>query len=254
MRIAERDAHVNAVRAEHEAARRTDDQTAARHRQLARIWRALEAKAARGGGHVRRRPGHPAAMGSRHRSHPPDRHRRRHRTTPPPPRYADRRRSARTPAKPTASAYPRSPGPSREATPGSSSPSTDGTVLADGHRPARPEQDERSASDQREAAGQLALGLTPRDRRRPDPRARYCGSAQNASIAQAKLDELARTPLPGARKTTSHQGSPGRHRRAGTRRRAPAAATRRRPLRPRPEATTPPSRRRATARQSEADE
>ena len=47
MRTAERDAHVNAVRAEHESRAAKDQQTAERHRQLAGIWRALEAKAAR---------------------------------------------------------------------------------------------------------------------------------------------------------------------------------------------------------------
>jgi hypothetical protein len=47
IRQAERDAHVNAVRAEleHRAAR--DPQTAARHQHLARLWQALETKAAR---------------------------------------------------------------------------------------------------------------------------------------------------------------------------------------------------------------
>ena len=44
--IAERDAHVNAIRAEHERRAAHDEQAAARHQQLARIWRALEAKAA----------------------------------------------------------------------------------------------------------------------------------------------------------------------------------------------------------------
>ena len=47
MRQAERDAHVNAVRAEHEHRAAHDPQTAARHQHLARIWRALETKAAR---------------------------------------------------------------------------------------------------------------------------------------------------------------------------------------------------------------
>jgi hypothetical protein len=47
MRQAERDAHVNAVRAEHERRAARDPRTAARHQHLARIWRALEAKAAR---------------------------------------------------------------------------------------------------------------------------------------------------------------------------------------------------------------
>jgi conjugative relaxase-like TrwC/TraI family protein len=47
MRISQRDAHVNAVRAEHEAAATADLLAAARHQELAAIWRALEAKAAR---------------------------------------------------------------------------------------------------------------------------------------------------------------------------------------------------------------
>ena len=38
--------------------------------------------------HPRRGAGHPAAMGSAHRAHPPDGHRRRPRTTPPPPGHA----------------------------------------------------------------------------------------------------------------------------------------------------------------------
>jgi hypothetical protein len=47
MRQAERDAHVNAIRAEHEHHTARDPYTAARHQHLARIWRALEAKGAR---------------------------------------------------------------------------------------------------------------------------------------------------------------------------------------------------------------
>jgi len=46
MRIAGHNARVSATRAEHEAVVAADEQTAARHRHLARIWRALEAKAA----------------------------------------------------------------------------------------------------------------------------------------------------------------------------------------------------------------
>ena len=46
MRITERDAHVNAIRADHETRAARDQSAAARHRQLAGIWRALEAKAA----------------------------------------------------------------------------------------------------------------------------------------------------------------------------------------------------------------
>jgi conjugative relaxase-like TrwC/TraI family protein len=47
MRQAERDAHINAVRAEHEHHAAHDPQIAMRHQHLARLWLALEAKAAR---------------------------------------------------------------------------------------------------------------------------------------------------------------------------------------------------------------
>jgi hypothetical protein len=47
MRLTERDAHVNAVRAEHESRATKNEHTVARHQQLAGIWRALEAKAAK---------------------------------------------------------------------------------------------------------------------------------------------------------------------------------------------------------------
>jgi hypothetical protein len=47
MRMAQRDAHVTATRADREASAATDENVAGRHRQLAGIWRALEAKATR---------------------------------------------------------------------------------------------------------------------------------------------------------------------------------------------------------------
>jgi conjugative relaxase-like TrwC/TraI family protein len=46
MRIAQRDAHVSAVRAEHDAAVASNPEIAARHQQLAASWRTIEAKAA----------------------------------------------------------------------------------------------------------------------------------------------------------------------------------------------------------------
>jgi hypothetical protein len=46
IRLAERHAHVNAIRAEHELNAANDDQAAERRQHLARIWRTLEAKAA----------------------------------------------------------------------------------------------------------------------------------------------------------------------------------------------------------------
>jgi hypothetical protein len=51
-------------------------------------------------------------------------------------------------------------------------------------------------SDQREADGRRALGLTPQAAYDQIPE-QVLRIRQNAAIAQAKLDDLARTPLPG---------------------------------------------------------
>jgi hypothetical protein len=68
--------------------------------------------------------------------------------------------------------------------------------LAEDTRPGKP-LDEPATSKQREAAGQLALGLTQETVHAEIPE-QVQRIAQNARIAQAKLDELAHTPLPGA--------------------------------------------------------
>src|SRR6266699_2541547 len=73
VRTAGRDAHVNALRAEHET-------RAARRRRQGRCR----------GTAARRGPGHPPPLGTGQRVHPADRDRRRHRAAPPPPRHADR--------------------------------------------------------------------------------------------------------------------------------------------------------------------
>jgi len=77
-------------------------------------------------------------------------------------------------------------------------------ALAEHNGPAR-SHDELSASRQREAAGQLVLGLTPETASDQIP-GQVLRIRENARIAQAKLDDLAHTPLPG---TAEHDLSPG---------------------------------------------
>ena len=252
MRIAERDAHVNAVRAEHERRAAHDEQTAARHQQLARIWRALEAKAATEAEHVRRRPGNPAPMG-RPSPRPPA-------GSPSPPTSncaaatpaCRSRRCARTPPKPTASPTRGQARPA-EVPPGYSSPSTDQRPVTDtGHRPAR---NERTAGNQREADGQLALGLTPEAAHDEIPE-------QVLRIRENASDRPGQTRRPGAHpaarrraKTTRHPGSPGRPARAATATPCSSRRARRRPLRPHPRASPRRhSRMPATPKRNEADE
>ena len=204
MRIAERDAHVNAVRAEHETAAAADEQTAARHRQLAGIWRALEAKAAQEADMFAAVQDTRRAMGSSHRTDPPDRHRRRHRTTPPPPEHADRA-AAPAPRRSGRRHLPRHP--RRSADDVWIQVTLDGSPhLAEDVRPRQHRRTSPPPARQREAAGQLALGLTPdtADDEIPEQVLRI---RENARIAQAKLDELASTRA--ARRPSEDDLSPG---------------------------------------------
>ena len=171
MRTAERDAHVNAIRADHEGRAAKDEQTADRHRQLAAIWRALEAKAAEesemfAAVQATRRQWETVTETTRtHRD------RRRRRTAPPPPRHADR-------------AAPPSPRRGRRH-----------------HSPRDPDPVPRSQpalGSQRDLDGQLALGLTLQAARDEIP-AQVLRIRENARIVQAKLDDLASLPLPAAR-------------------------------------------------------
>ena len=169
MRTAERDAHVNAIRADHETRarkKRADRGSApAARRDLAR----LGSQGRQGIGDVRRRPSHPAPMGNAHRDHPHHGDRRRRRTAPPPPRHADR-------------AAPPSPRRGRR------------DYLP--HGPGRPvPEDQPALGSQRDLDGQLALGLTLQAARDEIP-AQVLRIRENARIAQAKLDDLASLPLP----------------------------------------------------------
>jgi len=203
MRLAERDAHVNAIRAEHESRATKDEQVAVRHQQLAGIWRALEAKASKEAAMFTavqdtRRQWEAVTETTRRIAIAADIElRRRHpgirleRLSPHPNEavgitYPDQLSTVRqdTWIKDTLDGFPRLP--------------KEGTVNGTSQR-------EPVTSKQREAAGQLALGLTPETVHREIPE-QVLRIRQNAQIAQAKLDELAHTPLPG---TEEDDPSPG---------------------------------------------
>jgi hypothetical protein len=194
MRKAERDAHVNAIRAEHESRAAKDEQTAARHRQLAGIWQALEAKAAKEAAIFT------AVQDARQQWEAITEITRRIAVA------ADIELRRRHPGIPLA---PLRPHPNEAA--GITYPHDPGTVREDvwiqdtldglprlaedtgsGER-----QSEPAASKQREANGQLALGLTQETVHAEIPE-QVLRIRQNANVAQAKLDDLAHTPLPGA--------------------------------------------------------
>jgi conjugative relaxase-like TrwC/TraI family protein len=194
MRKAERDAHVNAVRAEHESRATKDEQTAARHQQLARSWQALEAKAAKEAAIFT------AVQDTRHQWEAVTETTRRIAIA------ADIELRRRHPGL---QLEPLRPHPNEAASIAYLEPSDsvqedvwiqdtlDGFPrLAEGTTPSKP--DGKSAtSKQREAEGQLALGLTPETVHAKIPE-QVLRIRQNAKIAQAKLDELAHMPLPGA--------------------------------------------------------
>jgi len=202
MRMAERNAHVNAVRAEHESTATDDEQVAARHRQLAGIWRALEAKAAQEADMFAavqdtRREWEAVTEATRRIAIAADTElRRRH---------------------PGMRIEPLRPHPSEAAdivNAGHDRPIRDDTLIQDTfdgrptlaeHNGPATSHDELSARRQREAAGQLVLGLTPETASDQIP-GQVLRIRENARIAQAKLDDLAHTPLPG---TAEHDLSPG---------------------------------------------
>jgi flagellar biosynthesis GTPase FlhF len=183
--IAERDAHVNAIRAEHELRAAHDDQAAARHKQLARIWRVLQAKAATEAGMLA------AAQETR----------RQWETVTEPTRRiaiaADLELRRRHPGRqiPPLCAHP------AEAD-GIASPANPGAPTGVDHLP---ERAGHKPSGQRGADGQRALGLTMQTAREQIPE-QVLRIRQNASTAQAILDDLSHMLLPG---TDDDDLSPG---------------------------------------------
>ena len=183
--IAERDAHVNAVRAEHERRAAHDEQAAVRHEQLARIWRALEAKAATEAGIFA------AAQQTR----------RQWQTVTEPTRRiaiaADLELRRRHPARQIPPLRPHPAEADRIASPANPAPSAGVDGL--------PGRTEPAASDRHAADAELTLGLTRQAAHEQIPE-QVLRIRQNASIAQARLDDLAHLPLPG---TDAHDLSPG---------------------------------------------
>jgi hypothetical protein len=195
IRIAERDAHVNATRAEHELRAAQGNQTAGRHQQLARIWRALEAKAATeasmfAAAQETRRQWEIVTEPTRRIAIAADLElRRRHPGRQIPPLRPH-------PVEAEGITYPASRGPAAEVPTGTQL-TLDGSerpVMDTDQRPAR---NERTVSGQRSADGRRALGLNQQAAYDEIPE-QILRIRQNAAIAQSKLDDLACTSLPGA--------------------------------------------------------
>jgi hypothetical protein len=194
MRLTERDAHVNAIRAEHESRAAKDEQIAARHQQLAGIWRALEAKASKEAAMFTavqdtRQQWEAVTETTRRIAIAADIELRR--------RYPGMQFEPLRPHpnEAVSIAYPDEPGVVREEV--WIQDTLDGSPrLADDSTHSTPQR-EPATSMQTETEGQLALGLTPETVYAEIPE-QVLRIRQNAQIAQAKLDELAHTALPGA--------------------------------------------------------
>jgi conjugative relaxase-like TrwC/TraI family protein len=195
MRLAERDAHVNAVRADHEARAARDGRAAPRHRQLAQIWRALEAKAAReaelfSAAQETRRQWETVTETTRRIAIAADTELRRRRPdlqlAPLRPHPAEA--AGLTPAGPTA------PAGQKEAW---VQLTLDETAHLARRADRQPLRGEAISSRQPDADGQLVLGLTAATAHDEIPE-QVLRIRDNAKVAQAKLDDLAATPLPGA--------------------------------------------------------
>ena len=184
-RIAERDAHVNAIRAEHERRAAHDEQAAARHEQLARIWRALEAKA------TTETSIFAAAQETR----------RQWETVTEPTRRiaiaADLELRLRHPGRQIPPLRPHPAEADGITSPANLAPPADVDCP--------PGRTEQGAADRRQTDAELALGLTMQAANEQVPEL-VLRIRQNASIAQARLDDLAHLPLPG---TDADDLSPG---------------------------------------------
>jgi hypothetical protein len=193
MRMAERDAHVKAVRAEYEARAVADEPTAARHQELARIWRALENKAATEAGafaavQETRREWESVTDSTRRIAIAADLElRRRHpgRVIPP--------------LRPHPSEAVGITDPEINRAEGSGGEAwiqltLDGTAEPLGSVQPQSEVGGQASGQQHGAAGELALGLTPETANEPVPE-QVTRIRDHARTAQAKLDELTSMPV-----------------------------------------------------------
>ena len=198
MRLAERDAHVNAVRAEHEARAARGGRGTFRHLRLARIWRALEAKAAQeaelfAAAQETRRQWETVTETTRRIAIAADTElRRRHPDLPLAPLRPHPAEAARpTPPVPT------QPTGQKDTW---VQPTLDGKAHLARHADHQPQRSEAVSARQQDADGQLMLGLTPATAFDQIPE-QVLRIRHNAKAAQAKLDDLAATPPPAQRKT-----------------------------------------------------
>jgi hypothetical protein len=190
IRIAEHDARVHAIRAEHEARTATSEQAAARHRHLARTWRALQAKAAAetaifAAAQDTRAQWEAVTDTTRRIAVAADLElRRRH-----PGQQID-------PLRPHPAEATTVTGPAHAAAEAGEQPATDTAEPPLPGRSPSPGQSGQSPGRSRDAETRLALGLTPGTVHSPVP-GQVLRIRDNATIAQAKLDELTSTPVPG---------------------------------------------------------
>ena len=203
MRTAERDAHVNAVRADHESHAAKDQQTAERHRQLATVWRALEAKAAKEADiftavQDTRCRWEAVTETTRRISIAADLELRR--------RHPDMNIEPLRPHPSEADGITYAANPdSAHDTDSGEQPTLNGSESPDSTIPHRPEQEQAGPCRPRDIDRQTALGLIPEAAHAeiPDQVLRI---RDNARIAQAKLDDLANLPLPAAEDDSSAPG------------------------------------------------
>jgi hypothetical protein len=204
IRLAQRDARVNAIRAEHESnVAAADEQTAARHRHVARIWRALESKAGTelvmfSAVQETRQQWETLTDATRRIAIAADLELRR--------RHPGQRIDPLHPHPAEAATFEY---PEQRVSADADSSFGQPDLYASDH-PVPPTTAAQQHNDglldrQRDASRQLALGLTPGTAREAIPE-QIQRIRDNARIAQARLDELASTPMPGA---DEHDLSPG---------------------------------------------
>jgi hypothetical protein len=204
MRLAERDAHVNAVRAEHQARAAHGGRGTFQHLRLARVWRALEAKAAQEAelfatAQETRRQWETATETARRTAIAADTElRRRNHDLP----LAPLRPHPAEAARPTLPA----PVPPTEQKDTWVQPTLDGKAHLGHHADHQPQQSEAVPARQQDADGQLVLGLTPATAFDQIPE-QVLRIRHNTKTAQTKLDHLAATP---PRSSAEDRLSPGR--------------------------------------------
>ena len=201
-RLQVRTAFENATREEHESRAASDHESVERHERLARMWRAMEAKATRIAGLLAdaqetRRQWAAMTEPTRRIAVAADLElRRRH-----PDEFLEPLKSAEPDVTPHARPEPK---PRQDIW---IQPTLDGAIHLPGAGAEEPGyEDQRSTSAQREAYGQQSLGLTPETTFEGIP-AEILQISEKAREAQAKIDELRDTRVPGEDHDAMHLGT-----------------------------------------------